>query len=164
MGYTKMNPQPAGLADGEVAILLDARDLVAVSASARWLANNGGLHIEARARWIEETGITRLCAHGQEVVTTASHNTGVAEAHRYGVATLTREALLLILGEPPSLMKCVPENGGGLSERPVLDVHDDVRTNCSIQHAISLIKQVYPSNTDVSTLLGLEGRGEVQGS
>lgn len=123
-----------------------------MSVAVRWLDNNGGLHTEARARWIDEVGETARCSHGQSVVTVASHSSNATEAHRHGARAIGKEALLLALGEPPEAMK---NSSGDAPERPLIDVPDEVRMNCSIRHAIALVRAVHPGSTDAAILLDL---------
>lgn len=167
MTFERLDPQPgareAGLPDdeaapglypGEVALRLSGGPLVALSVEHPWLETGEGLSIRACARWIARDGRTRLTALGQHVETNASWTASNVDVAAWGKAPLVREVALLALGEPPQLMREVPEAEGPPSGRPVVDVAEDVRLSWSIRNAVKLVGGAAPA-ADVAALLGL---------
>ena len=171
MAFTKMDPQPErrdptlnadtiapGLYPGEVAVRIDMvlplNPPIAVSAEPKRLANGAGVAVTAKARWIRSDGQSRVDKHRQEIATSTSANFGPHEARLHGARALAKELLLLLLGEPAQLMKSVPLEGGGTSERPVLDVSDEVRLNASIREAIASVADTGPEE-DAAAILGI---------
>jgi hypothetical protein len=142
MSYEKAERPPSGLAADEAAAMLDGGHLVAVAVSSRWLSNNAGILIVARARWIDEDGAPRSCPHGQEIVTEAAHSADAASVQAHGVAALCREMMLAVLGEPPTLVQRQGEDGA--FEAPMLLHSPEWRLNASIRHAIDTASATAP--------------------
>lgn len=146
-----------GLYPGELALKLDDGTLVAASVDQTWLANGAGVNFKACARWIDADGATHLCEQGQHVETLASHSATVEEVTAYGIETLALEALLLVLGEPARLMKDVPEEGGGSSQRPVFDVPDETRASVDVRKAAAIVAAT-PAQADIGALVALASK------
>ncbi|GGD64531.1 hypothetical protein GRI62_11915 [Erythrobacter arachoides] len=119
----------AGLYVDETLVELDTGDLVAMSVKPHREPNTGGLVVCAWARAVHADGST-ICDNAGEIVENEYRATFTAgDVADYGVSHLTRQVLLLMLGEP--LDDDVDENG--ISTGP-LKVSQDVATSVSIRN------------------------------
>jgi hypothetical protein len=136
MPYTKLDPQISrrdealayddvgpGLYADETAVELDTGELVAASVSTQWMANGGGIAVTACARWIDSDGQTQLCGHAQHIEVTSSHSFDAGYVALHGAAALSRDVLMLVLGEETTI--------GTWSE--------EVKLNTSIRRAITCV-------------------------
>ncbi|HEX6992239.1 MAG TPA: hypothetical protein VF151_10140 [Gemmatimonadales bacterium] len=149
MAYTQLSPQPAlrdpsatgiapGLYPNEVAVnLTDINKDAAVFVEIRWLPNNQGAEFYASARYINADGSTCMCAFNEEIVTEVRHVCDPATIQTYGVPALSKEHVLLMLGEPATMVTITnPDNT--TYQAPMIPWPDDFRANCSIRHAIAI--------------------------
>jgi hypothetical protein len=149
MTFQMADERPAGLSDGEAAIMLDGGQMVAVSVTSRWLENGAGVAFLASARWIEADGRTLSCPNGQPVRTEATHNADPHTVRVHGVDAIAKELLLAVLGEPQTILERAGEGGG--FEAPMLMHGDQWRMNASIRHAIDAAAATAPRHA--ATLL-----------
>jgi hypothetical protein len=169
MSYTILDPQPAaraaeleddavgpGLYAGEIAVQLAGGDLAAVSVTAERLANGGGVALTARARAIEADGSTRLCAQDKPIETAAAHKADVTAVTRDGVDVLSREMLLLVLGEPETLVERTNPDDQTSFEAPLIGISEEAKLNASIAHAIE-VAEACAAASDPAALLGAGG-------
>lgn len=169
MAFTKLEPQPAqraeedlvrtddpatspydqpapGLYPDEIAVVLDTGELVAVSVSSPWLGNNGGIELRGWARLIGEDGQTVCTPSGLHIELEISHNVESPKVNRFSRDTLAKEMLLLLLGEPATIVEYDnpplpeeerPEGWTPTFEAPMIPWSDDFRLESSIQHAMA---------------------------
>lgn len=167
MSYTKLDPQPAqraadaqpvapGLWPNEVTVNLpDINADAAVGVEIRWLGNNEGAEFHAWARAITLDGTTTLSPHGDQVVTETRHVCSPAQLAQFGAAALSKEHVLLVLGEPPTMVDVTgPDGNGGTqtTSEPMIAWGDDLRANCSIRHALAAVASA-GDVTDLASLL-----------
>jgi hypothetical protein len=167
MSYTQLAPQPAPRADdaqpvapglwpNEVAVnLTDINADAAVGVEIRWLENNAGAEFHAWARAISADGTTQLSPHADEVVTETRHTCSPTQMATYGAPALSREHVLLVLGEPPTMVDVTgPDGSGGTqtTSEPMIAWADDLRANCSIRHALTAVASA-GDVTDLASLL-----------
>lgn len=143
-----------GLYPGEVAIEIGASKYVAVSVEPKWSENGEGVRVRAWARYIYADGRTKLTAHGQHLETAFTAGFTLEEVKAYTVKALAKEVALLMLGEPPALMRAVPQADGTTEQKPVLDVSDTVRLNVSLREAVLAAKDTAPT-PDTAAILGV---------
>lgn len=151
-----------GLYPGEVVVQLTdmptPRPFIALSYDPRRLENGGGVSIFAWARWCEIVdpikGQTKLDKHGQHLETSISFTFSPSERQTYGTRALGKELMLLCAGEPLTLMKTIPAQGGGTQQVPVVNVSAEVKANCSIREAIAASAETGPAE-DAATALGI---------
>jgi hypothetical protein len=142
MTFTVAKERPEGLAAGEAAVVLAGGETAAVSVSSRWLENGGGVAFVAGARWIDPDGVTRLCPNGQQIRVEATHSADPHSVREFGVDAISRELLLAVLGEDPTLIERMGE--GGAFEAPMLMHGEEWRMNASIRHAIDTASATAP--------------------
>ncbi|THD35719.1 MAG: hypothetical protein E7773_10250 [Sphingomonas sp.] len=140
MAFT-VSEQRAGLASNETLVDLDDGHCIAVAVEPSWLANGSGVAIRASARWVDSDGQTHTCPAGQHVELTFSHTADAASVERHGLAALSKEVLLLVLGEAPTLVDHDNEDGTTHSA-PIIAFGDDVRLNASVRRAIAVVGAV----------------------
>ena len=99
MAYTKRNDVP--VQPGELAVELDSGELVAVKCERKRV--DAGVSYHSRARAIGPDGLPALDALGRPIVTEFKHTVGVDKVAELGDDAITREMLLVVLGEPVSL-------------------------------------------------------------
>lgn len=137
MTFKRPAADPPGLKPGELALVLDDGSLVAVALVTSLLPNGGGVAVAAEARLIAPDGSTVHAPCGTPVSSGASHSCDAVSVERHGVPALTREVLLLVLGEPGT------EGEDGV---PIIAFSDEMRVNASIRTTItwadSLVNQV----------------------
>lgn len=166
MSYSKLSPQPAprasdappiapGLWPFEVAVgLPDAKANVAIGCEIKWLDNNEGASFYAWARAIAANGETLLSPHGDEIVTEYRNTIHPAMLAQLTADVLRKEHVLLVLGEPATLVDQTgpDENGNPVTtKQPMLNLPTAVRANASIRHALS----VSASAGDITNLASL---------
>ncbi len=137
--FEKLPTLSADLRPGEVALRLDTGHKVAVSMVTTLLANGSGVAIAAEARLIDKSGATVLSPCGTEIKSGASHSCDAISVETHGVPALTREVLMLVLGE----------EGAGL----VL-FSDEMRVNASIRTTITWAEGLAQA-ADLSAVLDL---------
>ena len=167
MSYSKIDPQPApraadappiapGLWPNEVAVNLpDVNADAAVFVEIRWLDNNEGAEFYASARAIAADGTTQLSPHGDQVVTEYRHVCSPTQVATYGASALSKEHVLLMLGEPPTMVDVTgPDGNGGTvtTSEPMIAWSTDVRANSSIRHALAMVASA-GDVTDLASLL-----------
>lgn len=143
-----------GLYPGEVAVEIGASKYIAVSVEPKWSENGEGVRVRAWARYIYADGRTKLTAHGQHLETSFTAGFSLADARAYTVMALAKEVALLVLGEPPVLMRDVPQADGSTAQRPVLDVSDMLRLNVSLREAVLAARDTSPA-PDTAAILGV---------
>lgn len=129
MAYLKplQTPFAANLVNDEFVVTLDTGEHVAVCSSSMRVAGNT-LEVHAAARQVDLTGVTVNDDNGHPVQTSMQHQFPVAEVTIYGAPALTKDCLLLALGEPTLVFGATP----GL---PPMDI--SARDAYSIRHAIA---------------------------
>lgn len=176
MAYTKLEPQPAprdeelldreperdeqgvitgpppydvpapGLYPDEIAVEIDTGELVAVCVSTPWLGNNQGIALHAGARLIEPDGTTKLTPSGLHVEVEIIHNVENPKVERFGRGTLAKEMLLLVLGEPETIVtydnppiaeEDKPVDWAPTFEAPMIPWSADFRLDASIRTALA---------------------------
>lgn len=140
MSYTKRQDIP--VKPGETVVELDSGQAVAVACTAARDHVSNDLVFEVTARWVDEAGVTRLDSSGREVQTTYSHRSTASEVDALTTPTITKECLLLVLGE-------------SLTENPdhpevtIIPWSSELVTQCSIRNAIASAQAVAPAAADV---------------
>lgn len=176
MGFTKMNPQPGprdeelldrepvrdeqgkiiadapydtaapGLYPNEIAVELDTGEFIAVEVETPWLGNNMGIELHAFARLIEPDGTTKLTPKGQHVEVEIRHNVESPKVERFGREALAKEMLLLVLGEPLTVVEYVnppiaeedkPIGWTETFEAPMIPWSPEFCLNASIRSALA---------------------------
>lgn len=174
MSYTKLNPQPVqraadaqgisapGLYPNEVAVKLDDTGaLVAVFVEVTWQGTNAGAEFYASARAINADGSTMLCPAGSEVVTEARHLADPLSVQQFTAASLSKECVLAVLGEPPTLVdETGPDaNGNPVTiQAPMIAWGDIARAQFSIRHALAMVADA-GEVTDLGALLASSPAG-----
>jgi hypothetical protein len=126
MSYTKRPDLP--VIDGELAVELATGDLIAVRCDRKRV--DAGVCYHARARAIDAAGATRIDAAGRDLVTEFKHSVPVGTVDQLGDGVITRECLLMVLGEPMTGRG----DGSGLTLFPW---PESVRTGVSIRVSIA---------------------------
>lgn len=129
MPYTKPDQTPfaANLAPDEFVVTLDTGQNVAVRSESARLAGNT-LEVKAAARQVDATGVTLDDGNGHLIQSSMAHSFDVGTVTTYGAPALTKDCLLLVLGEPTLVFGATP----GL---PPMDA--SARDAYSIRHAIA---------------------------
>lgn len=96
MSYIKRDDVPASA--GETVVELDTGALVAASCTIERV--DSGVAFRAKARAIDAAGVPVVDAKGGPVVTELSHVAPVSIVDAEGSATISRDCLLAVLGEP----------------------------------------------------------------
>lgn len=164
MSYTKMEPQPGprapeldyddtgpGLYPDESAVVLDDGTMVAVSVMTEWLENGAGASLAACARAIEADGTTRLTSQSQHIESNFRHTADVVSIERHGLPALAKEVLLLVLGEPATMVD-EDDGAGGTMQVPMVAWSVEIRLNASIRQSLTVATQPVQ---DPGALLGL---------
>jgi hypothetical protein len=171
MAFSKMAVQPGaraadllpdeigpGLYPGEVALQFGAAQFAAVGVDPKWERDTGGVAggvtITARARYIKADGTTKLTGHDEPLEVEWRARFSVEDVKAFGVKALAKEVALVVLGEPPQLMRDVPIEGGGVEQHPVLNVSDSLRANVSLREAV-LVSKDTAAAPDTGAILGL---------
>ena len=100
MTYEKRPDVP--VLPGEMAVELDSGDLVAAWCERKRV--DAGLCYHARARAIDEDGVTLVDARGRLVQTEFKHSISVDKVAEKGDENVTRDILMLVLGEPVTVI------------------------------------------------------------
>jgi len=141
-----------GLYPGEVVVVIDGQD-VAVSVASEWLVN-GSVGFTAWARPIEPDGRTMTGPADQELEREFCYTASARLAAKHGVQTLSVEMMLVVLGEPPTMVD-VPADAGATSvQAPIIDLAEDMRVGVSVRQALAVIDDTSPA-PDAGALLGL---------
>lgn len=130
------------IAPDEELLLLDTGDYVAASCSAYRHEHMGGRTLIGVVRWLDHEGGAVLDALDRRVLVTMQHTASVGQLTRYGEGPLKRELLLMLLGEPPTLIE----------GEPIIIWPDDVRASVSIRNAITAATNEGPAY-DLADLL-----------
>lgn len=175
MSYTILDPQPParsaeleadeigpGLYPGEIAVDLGDGYLAAAAVEVERLRNGEGVVLTARARAIEADGTSMPCARLDEIATAMTHRASVAELERDGIDALAREALLIVLGEPPTMVtrdnppppdpQDPPEGWTEEYEAELLPISDLARQQASIRHAIEVAEAILAASDPAALL------------
>lgn len=96
MSYTKREDVPASV--GETVVELDTGDLVAVSCSSKRV--DSGMVYFPQARALDADGLARVDADGRPIQTGFKHSVPIERVEALTHDAITRECLLLVLGEP----------------------------------------------------------------
>lgn len=140
--YDALGP---GLYSDEVAVNVDLGNnqaaLVAVSTETELLANGSGLSFKAFARNIEADGQTKLF-QGKELETGFTYCADAATVNTYGVAAISKEVMLLVLGQEPTKVDKPDPDGGSPVQEPMIVWGSDVRLNASIINVLACVSQV----------------------
>ena len=167
MAYSLLTPQPGprdeslswddlgpGLYEDETALVLDSNELIAVSVVPKWLENGGGVSFKGWARWMEPNGQTRLCAHGQHIVTSFSCNVDAVLIEQHGVEFIAKELLHALLGEPLTTFESQDQEGNAVTLNTLM-WSDEVLLNASIRHALQSVSHTGPMAINAANILGL---------
>lgn len=162
MAYKKLDIQPPqrdeafsydqhgpGLYHDETAIELDDGAHVAVSVERHWLANGAGISFHGYARWINEDGSTQLAPNGAHVEASISFTADPMTLSQHSEDELATEIALVVIGEPPKLLRPVPQETGPDVMHPVVDLSEEARLNASIRHQVKAV------TATKSTFIGL---------
>lgn len=117
----------ANLMPDEFVVTLDTGQNVAVCSQSARLAGNT-LQVTAAARQVDAAGLTLDDGNGHLIQSSMAHSFDVASVTAYGAPALTKDCLLLVLGEPTVVFGATP----GL---PPMDA--SARDAYSIRHAIA---------------------------
>ena len=101
MSYTVKNDQQ-GLAAGEVAVVLDSGETVAVAVAADTEETNNNVTYTATARQIDAAGVTVLSAAGTQVTSGFTHCSPPAETAALGSGAIRRLMAQAVLGSIPA--------------------------------------------------------------
>lgn len=145
--YTKITPQPANLAEGEMALVHQNGTMVAVSVTSKWMANGAGMSFECKARWIDADGTSHTCPHGQDVHTNFTHTADHGAIDIIGENVITRELTYALLGCEMTIQ------GEGIDAGAILPFSQELLNNVSILKAIDAVNVSGPM--DVGNALGL---------
>lgn len=160
-----------GLYPDETAYQLDTGEEVAISVEKEWQPNGEGICLSAYGRWIEADGSTKMINGTQDVEVSFPFTFDAKTMADFTLPVLMKEMLLVILGEPPEVMRqChvdpnavvphVPDNQHAQSvwfkpdetEVPVLNIPAESRAGCSIRAAIESLKALEPVVTPAELL------------
>lgn len=147
--YNQVAP---GLYPNEKAFVTAQGDIVAIAVESRWLPNNEGVVFNAWGRLINADGSTKLAGDGDDhIETEVSASMTAVEYDRWGQDALAREMLLVILGEPETIVERPnppppdinnpPEGWTETFEAPLIGFSHDYRLNASIQHAMKVAQE-----------------------
>lgn len=183
--YNEIAP---GLYPDETVYRLDTGEDVALSVSTKRIATGGGMEFQGWARVIEPDGRTMRDKAGEEMELHSIHPVDAATFERLdepdapAEAKISREVMLLMLGEDPTMVDVhvdpdalVPEIAlddadwkrnphkappgtvlnPGESRAPMIGWADEVRLNASIRHALKLFRRAQPE-VDVAAVLAQE--------
>lgn len=137
MSYIKLDPQPAALADGELALQLDDGTVVAVSVETKWLSNGSGVSMYGQARWIAADGTAQVDAHQQNIETSLHHNADAEMVKKFDVQTLSKDLIMALLGEPRDLVVFDPAEPA----RVMVPWSADTLANAQIRDHITFAKE-----------------------
>ncbi len=130
------------IAPDEQLLQLDTGEFVAASSSAYRDEFTNGRTLQAIVRWLGEDGSLQVDAFGRPVLTVFPHGASAGQIAQYTEPALRKELLLMMLGEPPSLV-------GG---EPLIVWPDEIRACVSIRSAIAAASSEGPAY-DLETLL-----------
>jgi hypothetical protein len=105
MSYTKPDQSPftPNLIPGELVVQLDTGDFVAITANMLIESNSGNPACVVSARAVDSTGLTRS-VNNAPITSEWCHTTSLDEINQLGgVATVQKECMLAILGEPTTI-------------------------------------------------------------
>ena len=128
-----------GLTEGETAFRLDDGTLVAVAVHSEWLPNGEGMVGVVRSRWIDAEGGTQTCAHDQPVTRETRHTFSSSYVERHGAELLTKQLVLLALGEEPDAIEITNPDKTTILV-PVVDLGEEGRAQASVKSAVKLAK------------------------
>lgn len=145
MSYTKLDPQPEGLEDNQVALLMDDGSIFEVKIDIEPNVG-GGLDMKGFARCINADGSTDECVGGMEINTAHSASFSMDDCQRYDRDILIKNLIHLLIGEEPVtiLIDLIPVNP--------FEVDEFVRQECSLKNRRAIRKQ---SMNTLSSSLGL---------
>jgi hypothetical protein len=141
-----------GLYAGEVVLEIDEQD-VAVSVASEWLVS-GSICFTAWARPIEVDGRTLTGPANQEMEREFSFTATPALVAKHGVQALSVEVMLVVLGEPPTMVDVAVADGEEPVQAPIIALPDDVRLGVSVRQALAVIGDTSPAPS-AAALLGL---------
>lgn len=98
MSYTKRTDTPCAAA--ETVVQLDSGQLVAVQCIASRTTGGDMLVFTASARWVDAQGVTQCDSNGREVSVAFPTTLSPEDVTRLGAGVITKECLMLVLGEP----------------------------------------------------------------
>lgn len=98
MSYTKRTDIPCAAI--ETVVQLDSGPLVAVQCPADRNGMSNMMVFSPAARWVDALGTTKLDSSGREVRVAQSLTISPDDVTRLGANVVTRECLMLVLGEP----------------------------------------------------------------
>lgn len=183
--FTPYDQVAPGLYPDEHIAELDSGEWIAISVSTSRMKSGGGMEFLGWARVINEDGSTKIDKSGEEMELQCNHPVTAAALQiletdeETAQARVTREIMLMMLGEPPTLRPIhvdpeapVTEVAVDLAdwernpkkappgtvlvpdatEAPVIGWSPDVRLNHSIRHAIQLADRAEPE-VDVGALM-----------
>ena len=126
-------PAPGGgsvssIAPDEEVLMLDTGEAVAVSCRKHRFNETQGRVIAAVVRWLDADGGTRIDYSGNRVFVSFEHNACPGQMAAISEAAMTREVLMLVLGEP-----------GGVDQagEPLIAWPPALREGVSIRSAIA---------------------------
>jgi hypothetical protein len=127
------------LKEGETAVLLSTGELVAVSCFVKRQIHTNNVVYCSVARAIDKHGSTMRDAHGYDIKTEMRHAACDAEVQTHGDAAMRRECMMLVLGEPLTVL-----NG-----EPMVAWSDGIITQSSIRRAAAAAVQTTSHSASV---------------
>lgn len=143
-----------GLYEGETAVQLDTGERVAVAVSSRWLQNGAGVSFKGWGRQITEDGSTMIGPEGQEIATQFVHSESPVTVDKFGLDAISKETLMAILGEMPTIVEWPSAPGEDVVKMPMVNWSEELKLNVNIRVAIAHAKQTNPLH-DVTSLLAI---------
>ncbi|WP_428309243.1 hypothetical protein [Hydrocarboniphaga sp.] len=131
MPYTK-RPDITVRVAGFVALELDSGELVAAACELMRCPNSHNVVVRPMAIAIDAYGDPISDSHGEIIAVEHRHSCCDTELDRAGEAAIKREALLLVLGEPPTLV--TPADGG--EPEQLIPWPGEIRASASIRRAL----------------------------
>lgn len=144
MSYTKTDQTPfaGNLAAGETVVALDTGDLVATQCSADRNAMSNLMVFVPSARWVDTAGVTRHDTTTRAVAVAQSLTISPDDVNRLGADVVTRQCLMLVLGEPLAPDPDHPETN-------LLHWSDSLIAQCNIRNAIAAASVIAPGAEEV---------------
>lgn len=128
-----------GLYPNEIAVALTSGEKVAVSVDPTWLENGSGVVLDGNARWIDDTGRTKLAPDDAHVEANLKVTATTADVKAFGLKPLAKDVAIMLLGEGPRLNR--PADAAlGVLARPVFNVDASALANVSVKNAADSVK------------------------
>ncbi len=123
----------------EVIVSITSGEKIAVSVDPKWLENGAGVSLEGNARWVDDTGQTKLDPNGAHVESNLMVTVTMGDVKQFNLKPLAKDVAVVLIGEGPRLMRPADIINGVLA-RPVIDVDQNILNGASIKNAADLVK------------------------